>query len=107
MTKRSVIVLSACTLLGAALGACQSTQTAAKGEDQSMCMAPKPGTITSVNQYCVMVNADPVNPEVVTQWKGQTVGFCCNGCVPKWEKLTEAQKDAALAKAVAKGKIKA
>ncbi len=103
MTTRSMLAVPALVLLGAAVGACQSSKTA---QEPSMCTAPKPGTITSVNQYCVMVAKDPVDPTVTAQWKGQTVGFCCNGCIPKWEKLTEKEKDAALAAAVAKGKIK-
>lgn len=71
-----------------------------------MCLKRKPGTIVTVNQYCAMVLEDPVDPSVVIDWKGQKVGLCCKGCIPKWEKLTEAEKDAALAKAVAKGAIK-
>jgi hypothetical protein len=41
-----------------------------------------------------------VDPAVTTQWRGQTVGFCCSGCPKQWEKMSDAQKDAALAKAI-------
>lgn len=74
-------------------------------ESESQCRAVKPGVVTSVNTLCVMVNEDPVDPAVKTiTFKGQEVGFCCQGCVPKWEKLTDDQKAAALAKALAAAK---
>jgi hypothetical protein len=38
------------------------------------------------------------------EWKGQKFGLCCNGCRPKWNKLTDAQKDAAAAKVKALSK---
>lgn len=97
----TILVLG--TVLGAGLlGGCKAD---AMAEDEAACLAPKPGTIVTVNQYCAVVGTDPVDPEIMTEWKGQKVGFCCKGCVPKWEKMTAAQKDSALAKAVAKGKI--
>ncbi len=86
-----------------ALSAC-STKPA--DESEAMCKEVKPGVVTSVNAYCAVVLDDPVNPEVFTDYKGQRVGFCCKGCLPKWEAMTDAQKDAALAKAIAKGKPK-
>lgn len=83
-------------------GGCANNQ---KVEDESQCKMVKPGTITSVNKMCVVVNDDPVNPAVETvAWKGQQVGFCCNGCKPKWNSWTDEQKDAAVAKAVAASK---
>ena len=86
-----------------AMSAC-STKPAE--ESPAVCREVKPGVVTSVNAYCAIVLDDPVNPEVFTDYKGQRVGFCCKGCVPKWNALTDAQKDAALAKAIAKGKPK-
>ncbi|MCA9283945.1 MAG: hypothetical protein KDA22_01930 [Phycisphaerales bacterium] len=83
------------------LAACNS----APKEDASYCTSPKPGVITTVNEYCVVVQEDPVNPEIVREWNGQRVGFCCNGCIPRWDKMTDAQKQAALDSAIAKGKV--
>ena len=103
MLLRSAGVLSLVTLTAAALLACQS---AGKGEEEATCQLPKPGEITSVNQYCPVVLADTVDPAITVDWKGQKVGFCCAECPPKWAKMTPAQKDSALAAAVAKGKIK-
>jgi hypothetical protein len=99
MKSRTALFVS----IGLLVAACHS---AGAQENESMCLKRKPGTIVTVNQYCAMVLEDPVDPSVVIDWKGQKVGLCCKGCIPKWEKLTEAEKDAALAKAVAKGAIK-
>jgi hypothetical protein len=72
---------------------------------EAACTDVKPGTVTTANKVCVMVNADPVNPSVTpVEWKGQKYGLCCNGCRPKWNALTDAQKDAAVAKALAASK---
>jgi hypothetical protein len=35
-------------------------------------------------------------------FNGQKVGFCCDGCPPAWDKLTDEQKTAKLASAIAK-----
>jgi hypothetical protein len=46
----------------------------------------------------------PINPEKVTKnlirdYKGQKVAFCCAGCPATWDKLTGAQKQGKLARA--------
>jgi hypothetical protein len=42
----------------------------------------------------------PDVPERLTRtYKGQKIGFCCDGCPESWDRLTDAEKDAALAKA--------
>ncbi len=57
----------------------------------------------TVNAWCVVEPEDTVNPDVAPViYKDQKVGFCCKGCVPKWNSWTEAQKDAALARVLAK-----
>jgi len=75
------------------------------GKSAAECKAVKPGTITTANKVCVMMNDDPVDPAVTpVVWRGQSYGLCCNGCRSKWENLTDAQKDAAVKKAVALSK---
>jgi len=37
-----------------------------------------------------------VTPELGSLYKGQKVAFCCEGCKPIWEKLTDAEKQAKL-----------
>ncbi len=55
------------------------------------------------NNRCPIMGS-PINPEKVTKnlirdYKGQKVAFCCAGCPSTWDKLTNAQKQAKLAKA--------
>ncbi len=55
-----------------------------------------------VNNRCPIMGS-PINPEKVTKnlvrdYKGQKVAFCCAGCPSTWDKLTDAQKQTKLAK---------
>ncbi len=55
------------------------------------------------NSLCPILRA-PIEPDKVTEdlireYKGQKVAFCCKGCPAKWDKLTDAEKDSKLAKA--------
>lgn len=94
------IMKSVCVVIAlGVLGGCASWQK----EDESACREVKPGVVTTPNAFCVMVPEDPVDPAVApVEWKGQKLGLCCEGCRGKWNKLTDAQKDAAVAKAIAK-----
>ena len=54
------------------------------------------------NNRCPIMSS-PINPEKVTMnltrdYKGQKVAFCCAGCPSMWDKLTDAKKQAKLAK---------
>ena len=54
------------------------------------------------NVRCPIMNA-PIKPDKVTrnlvrEYKGQKIAFCCAGCPAAWDKLTEKEKDAKLAK---------
>lgn len=94
----------ALTLLAslALLSGCAHHGAYSSAEDESRCKEVKPGTISSVNSMCVIMNEDPVDPELKpVDFKGQKVGFCCAGCIPKWNKMSDTEKSAALAKAVA------
>ena len=103
MHKFSTAAILSAAFLMTGLAGCASTQDSEE-YDESMCQEIKPGTVTSVNHMCAVVLTDPVNPALTpVDWKSQKVGFCCKGCIPRWAAMTEAQKDAALAKAIAAG----
>ena len=53
-----------------------------------------------VNETCPLMGGD-VDPEVTTEWNGETVGFCCAQCIPEWNELTDEQKAEKLAAAQA------
>ena len=55
-----------------------------------------------VNNRCPLMNS-PIIVSKVTEnltrvYKGQKVAFCCAGCPSKWDKLTDTEKEAKLAK---------
>lgn len=101
---RSSILSVLTVLLAVSLSACAGNRSTAG--DKPGCKDPKGGTIITVNEYCAVMNEDPVDPAVpYAEWKGQKVGFCCQGCLPKWAKMTDAEKDAAVSRAIAKGKV--
>ena len=57
-----------------------------------------------VNTNCPIMSGSKLNPEKITpdlirEFKGQKVGFCCAGCPRKWDGLSDADKEKALAKA--------
>jgi hypothetical protein len=54
------------------------------------------------NNRCPIMGS-PINPEkvatnLIKDYKGQKVAFCCAGCPSTWDKLTDAQKQAKLPK---------
>jgi hypothetical protein len=54
--------------------------------------------VATLNAKCpVMGNAVTAEGGTVA-FKGQSIGFCCDGCAPKFAKLSETEKVAALAK---------
>ncbi len=107
----AALSLVACGL--ALLGGCQSGKTAEAEEncvpvgspEAAQAPADTTGMVLVVNKVCPIVNGDAIpgrmaDERCVVEWKGKKVGMCCPGCMPKWSKLSDAQKDAALAKAM-------
>ncbi|MCX5690216.1 MAG: hypothetical protein NTV94_10620 [Planctomycetota bacterium] len=99
--SRNLFASASALALVCFLGAC-----AAHERSEAQCQERKPGTITSVNEFCPVQIADTVDPAIVVEWKGQKVGLCCDNCKPTWAAMSAQDKDKALAIAVAKGKIK-
>lgn len=56
-----------------------------------------------VNTFCPMMGGK-VDPKVATAYKDGKVGFCCPMCIPKWNKLSGADKATKLAAALARKK---
>ena len=50
-----------------------------------------------VNTVCPImggkVDPNKIDPKLVVAYKDAKVGFCCGGCIPKWNKLSDAEKD--------------
>jgi len=49
-----------------------------------------------VNTVCPIMGGK-VNPKLTVAYKDGKVGFCCGGCVPKWNKLSDTAKATKLA----------
>jgi hypothetical protein len=53
-----------------------------------------------VNDRCPImgspINPDRVSDDLVRDFKGQKVAFCCRGCPASWDKLSDAEKEAKL-----------
>ncbi len=91
-------IKAALCVLSLALGACATSTTS-----EAECKPAQQGTVhaVAVNANCpVMPEDDASTSTTLADYKGQKVAFCCPGCVPKWNAMTDAQKDAALAKVV-------
>ena len=60
---------------------------------------------TFVNTACPIMGTkiDPakVTPDLIREFNGQKVAFCCAMCPPKWDKLTDTEKKAKLMAAIA------
>lgn len=108
MNRRNLSVAAmtlAALMMSFSSGCAKKADSNAMAEDESKCAEVKPGTITTVNTVCVVNPNDPVDPSMASaEWKGQKIGFCCPGCTGKWAKWSPAQKDAAVAKALAMSK---
>ncbi len=48
------------------------------------------------------INPDKVGKDLIRDYKGQKIAFCCGGCPASWDKLSDAEKDAKLAKVTPK-----
>ena len=70
-----------------ALGACNSDKKAGAASDGSM-------AVKADNTMCP-VGGGPVAAAVTpSTYKGKHVGFCCAGCKGKFDKMSDAEKDA-------------
>lgn len=61
------------------------------------------------NVRCPIMGS-PINPAKVTKaltrkYKGQTIAFCCGRCPGQWDKISDAERDAKLARAKKPGDI--
>ena len=70
-------------LLSLTLGACQSTsETAAEAE------------MGVLNKHCPMMPDHEIDEDATMTYNGYTIGFCCDGCVDKFDAWSTEKKDA-------------
>lgn len=54
----------------------------------------KPGPATTqaagpINKFCAIEQEHPIDPEVVIEYQGKIVGFCCKDCIDEFKKDPE------------------
>ena len=63
------------------------------GGCQSAPQVKERGATGMVNQKCPL-SGNPVGAGAPTaNWHGDTVGFCCGGCLAGWDQWSDAQRD--------------
>ena len=65
-------------------------------KEEARVMESEKPAMATVNSECPFTHGR-VNPATAVSYKGQNVGFCCNGCAGSWATLSDAEKDAKLA----------
>lgn len=109
-TRTITTAASAMALLAALAAGCQQN---AASRDASPAVAAAPsdegqrGDAKVVNNLCP-IGEDPVHidghPVALTRtFQGQTVGFCCEGCVEYWDAMTDEAKAEEMAELAAEG----
>ncbi len=92
-----------------ALAGCATNKEGGCCDDSATKQTAAPATpttrMTVVNTVCPLSGEDfgtnDRSSEVVRAYKGENIGFCCPGCVSKFEKLSDEKKAAALTAAKA------
>ena len=94
----ALIVVFAVGLIG-----CKKPETTEKGGGATtQPAATQPvSTVATVNAKCPLmggkINPAKVSTDLVREFDGKKVGFCCAKCLPKWDKLSDDDKKAKLA----------
>ncbi len=104
-TTCAITLLAACGLFTAG---CQTAKTSEEQCKPAVAgAAADPGMI---NAACPLMPKEDARGSGISvaytgtqeAWKGKKVAFCCDGCTHDWEKMTQAQRDAALTKVAVK-----
>lgn len=69
----------------------------AKTSEDSAASGSSAAAVATLNAKCPMMGNDVEADGGTVSYKGHTIGFCCDGCAPKFEKLSDSEKVAALA----------
>ena len=89
-------------LAGATVVGCDKPQEAVRHDGDSHGDHDAGEKVAVVNSKCPIMPTRAVDPEkvpanLVRTFKGRKVGFCCSGCPPKWDELTDEQREQKLA----------
>ena len=90
LMRATIIGLSLLFVLG-----CTDRSSQPKSPNPAPKAGNQPVAYCPVMEHEIEADSDT---KVTTQWNGKTVTFCCKACLPKWEKLTENEKEEALSR---------
>lgn len=95
--SRLVLAFAAVSTLG--LVGCNKDQKTTSDASKPAAARVQTTAGAPVNKTCpVSGEAVPANATTVS-YQGKTVGFCCDHCVDKWNKMSDAEKSAKIANA--------
>jgi PBP1b-binding outer membrane lipoprotein LpoB len=76
-----------------------TTTDSADDAKQDAAAATQPSSTEFANAFCPIMFHKISGEGEITNWDDQTIGYCCDGCKEKFDKLSDDEKKAALAKA--------
>jgi len=74
-------------------------ETADVSEDTASTDVDSSAVLAAVNEHCPIMGSEVTDDGGRTDWNGQTIGFCCPGCIDEWNALSDEDKTAKLAAA--------
>jgi len=91
-----VVMMNVAAVVALSLASC------GKDADQPAQTGSEATPAQFANTRCPIMPNNEINPaavadDLVREFKGQKVAFCCAGCPTAWDKLTDAEKEAKLA----------
>jgi hypothetical protein len=86
------------TVLALAVGCSQSTAPTDSAQPSASETADASAAVTD-NRNCPIMGHAVSAAGDTTTWNDKTIGFCCDGCKPKFEALSDDEKAAKLAAA--------
>lgn len=95
--RRLILGGAVCLILvGAGVFATEKAQKAGKAAQVALAASVTSAPTTQpsasdkpINKYCAVNRDDEIDPKVTTEYKGKTIGFCCEDCIPKFKKDPE------------------
>ena len=65
--------------------------------NQPTTVAGTNGAVKAFNKDCPIMHKPVASAELTREFNGRQVAFCCPGCPEKWDKLSDQEKQQALA----------
>ena len=89
VTRRAVAMAALCGAV---------TLTGCKSDDADGATTRSAVSMGAVNDKCPIRTDENVDPNAtMAEFEGTKVGFCCDGCISKWNTMSYAQKKQFLA----------